>query len=95
MSYLTFYLQCTLMGYSLGLRGLAWAITWASAFADDINLLTPTLSGLKILINVCENYAKEFNIKFNGSNSCLHLFKGGNCKISIRGVTINGVSLTV
>ncbi len=67
----------------------------ALAFADDLNLLAPTLSGLKILIDVCEKYAKEFNIKFNGSKSCLLLFKGRNCKISTRGVTVNGVSLTV
>ncbi len=40
-------------------------------------------------------YAKEFNINFNGSKSRLLLFKGRNCKISTRGVTVNGVSLTV
>ncbi len=67
----------------------------ALAFADDFNLLAPTLSGLKILIDVFEKYAKEFNIKFNGSKSRLLLFKGRNCKISSRGVTVNGVSLTV
>ncbi len=65
------------------------------AFANDLNLLTPTLSGLKKLIDVCEKYPKEFNIKFNGSKCCLLLFKGRNCKISTRGVTVNGVSLTV
>ncbi len=43
----------------------------ALAFADDLNLLAPTLSGLKILIDVCEKYAKEFNIKFNGSKSVI------------------------
>ncbi len=64
-------------------------------FADDLNLLAPTLSGLKILIDVCEKYAKEFNITFNGSKGHLHLFKGRNCKISTRGVIVNGVSLTV
>ncbi len=37
------------------------------AFANDLNLLSPTLSGLKILIDVCVKYAKEFNIKWNGS----------------------------
>ncbi len=36
-----------------------------------------------------------FNIKFNGSKSHLLLFKGRNCKVSTRGVTVNGVSLTV
>ncbi len=52
----------------------------ALAFADNLNLLTPTLSGLKILIDVCEKYAIEFNIKFNGSKSPLHLFKGSTVR---------------
>ncbi len=49
-------------------------------------------------IDVCEKYAKEFNIKFNRSKSRLLLFKGRNCKISTRVVTVNmvnGVSLTL
>ncbi len=48
-----------------------------------------------LYIDVCEKYAKEFNIKFNGSKSRLLLFKGRNYIISTRGVTVNGVSLTV
>ncbi len=67
----------------------------ALAFADDLNLLAPTLSGLKILIDVYEKYAKEFNIKFDGSKSRSFLFKGRNCNILTRCVTVNGVSLTV
>ncbi len=59
---------------------------------EDLNLLAPTLSGLKILIDVCHKYAKEFNIKFNESKSRLLLFKGRSCKISTRGVTVNSVS---
>ncbi len=78
------------VGCHMGIRFIG-----ALAFADDLNLLTPTLSGLKILIDVYKKYAKEFNIKFNGSKSRLLLFKGRNCKISTRGVTVNGVLLTV
>ncbi len=48
----------------------------ALAFADDLNLLSPTLSGLKVLVDVCEKYVKEYNISFNGSKSRLLLFKG-------------------
>ncbi len=64
-------------------------------FADDRNLLASTLSGLQILIDVCEKYSNEFNIIFNGSKSSLLLFKGRNCKILTRGVSVNGVSLNV
>ncbi len=45
------------------------------AFADDLNLLSQTLSGLKILVDVCEKYAEEYNISFNGSKRILLLFK--------------------
>ncbi len=83
-------LEETGVGCHMGIRFIG-----ALTFADDLNLLAPNLSGLKILIDVCKKYAKVFNIKFNGSKSCLLLFKGRNCKISTRGVTINGVSLTV
>ncbi len=48
----------------------------ALAFADDLNLLSPTISGLKVLVAVCEKYAEEYNISFNGSKSRLLLFKG-------------------
>ncbi len=83
-------LEETGVGCHMGIRFIG-----KLAFADDLNLLTPTLSVLKILIDVYEKYAKEFNIKFSGSKSHLLLFKGSNCKILTRGVTINGVSLTV
>ncbi len=83
-------LEETGMGCHIGIRFIG-----ALAFADDLNLFAQTLSGLKILIDVCEKYAKEFNIKFIGSKCHLLLFKGRNCKNLTRGVTINGVSVTV
>ena len=38
-------------------------------YADDLTLLAPTLSGLQVLIKICERYADEFDIKFNGTKS--------------------------
>ncbi len=38
-------------------------------FADDVTLLCPTINGLKKMIAICEQYATEFNIKFNGKES--------------------------
>ena len=46
----------------------------AFGYADDIILLCPTLSGLKEMIAICENYATEHNILFNGSKSKLLIF---------------------
>ncbi len=47
----------------------------ALAFADYLNLLSPTLFGLKLLVDVCEKYAEEY-ISFNDSKSKLLLFNG-------------------
>ena len=44
-------------------------------YADDLNLLCPTIYGLKRMITVCEQYAAEFDIAFNGSKSKLLVFK--------------------
>ncbi len=63
------------------------------AFADDVKILCPILSGMQLLYNTCENYAVEYNIKFNGSKSRLLLFKGRQCKTSIKSLLVNGVAL--
>ncbi len=35
------------------------------SFTDEIKLLTPTHKGLNKVIYICEQYAAEFDIKFN------------------------------
>ena len=43
----------------------------ALAYADDITLLSPSMSGLRTLSQVCEEYATEFDVTFNGKKfSC-------------------------
>ncbi len=44
-------------------------------YADDLTLLVPTVKGLKKMVHICENYALEFNITFDGSQ--LMIFGGG------------------
>ena len=45
--------------------------TGALAYADDITLLSPSMSGLRTLCKVCEEYATEFYDTFNGKKvSC-------------------------
>ena len=46
----------------------------AFGYADDIILLCPTLSGLKEMIKICESYATEHSITFNGTKSKLLIF---------------------
>ena len=43
-------------------------------YADDLTCLCPSLVGLKQMLNVCEDYAKECNILFNASKSKLMHF---------------------
>ncbi len=78
------------VGCHMGIRFIG-----ALTFADDLNLLSLTLSGLKVLVDVCEKYTEEYNISFNGSKSRLLLFKGRQCKVSKRGIIMNDVLLNM
>ena len=46
------------------------------AYADDIAIMAPSLRGLKAMIEICEEYAVEYNIKFNGQKSQFMTFTG-------------------
>ena len=37
--------------------------TGCIGYADDVTLLTPTRSGLKVLIDICDQYAHEYCVK--------------------------------
>ena len=41
-------------------------------YADDLTLLTSTRSGLKVLIEICEQYADDYCVKFN--RVCILMF---------------------
>ena len=47
------------------------------SYADDIIILTASLFSLDKMIKVCEKYAKEFQVKFNGTKSKLIVFQKG------------------
>jgi len=45
----------------------------ALAYADDILVLAPTPSAMRLLLQICDNYAKEYNITFNaGKSKCMY-----------------------
>ena len=50
----------------------------ALGYADDIMLLCPTVAGLRKMIKICEEYANEHSIMFNGNKSKYLIF--GNYK---------------
>ena len=54
--------------------------TGCIGYADDLTLLIPTRSGIKVLIDICEKYAHEYCVSFNGTKSRYLIFRGRNCK---------------
>ena len=53
----------------------------AFGYADDLILLSPSLTGLTNMIKICEDYAVEHDILFNGKKSKYLIFgKDGNYK---------------
>ena len=67
--------------------------TGSIGYVDDLTLLAPTLSGVQVLIKICERYADEFDIKFNGAKSVYMVFGGRRCKCDDRTVMVNGAEL--
>ena len=67
--------------------------TGSLGYADDLTMLAPTLSGLQVLIKICERYADEFDIKCNGAKSVYMFFGGRICKCDNRTVMVNGAEL--
>ena len=57
------------------------------SYADDLVLLSPTITSLKDMVRICEDYAIDYNIKFNGSKCNLLVFDKkkpmSNCDINI------------
>ena len=66
--------------------------TGGIGYADDLSLLTTTRSGLKVLIEICEQYADDYCVKFNSAKSMYLVFRGRSCKPDNRTVVFNGTS---
>ena len=48
-------------------------------YADDISLLSPTVSGLQDMLKICERYADKYKIHLNASESQLLCFNTSTC----------------
>ena len=58
----------------------------ALGYADDLILLSPTVYGLEVMIIICENYAKEHSILFNGNKSKYLIFGKYNTRYKLNPV---------
>ena len=49
---------------------------------QTITLLSPSLQGLQYMVNICEEYGKEFHVTFNDKKTTGMVFgaSNGNCK---------------
>ena len=46
----------------------------AFAYADDLVLLSPTCTGLRSMINICEIFSNEYKLQFNPDKCTLVIF---------------------
>ena len=67
----------------------------AHAYADDITLLSPSRSGLAILVKECEKYAAEYDIIFDCKKCQLLYFRGRHCCTINKGIEINGQHVNI
>ena len=55
-----------------------------------ITLLSPSMSGLRSLSKVCDEYATEFDVTFNGKKSQSLFFRGRECVFSNLNIDVCG-----
>ena len=53
-------------------------------YANDISLLSPTFTGLKEMLNICEDFADDHDIIFNASKSQLVQFSSCSNNINMK-----------
>ena len=53
-------------------------------YADDISLLSPTFTGLKEMLKICEEFADDHDIIFNASKSKLLQFRSCSNNINTK-----------
>ena len=65
-------------------------------YSDDLALLSPTANGMRALLETCEQYGIDHDIKFNSLKSCILIFKCKLLKDFICSVFyLNGVQIPV
>ena len=55
-------------------RHIGRQFTGAFCYADDLTLLSPTIRGLQKMLNVCDDFANEYSVKFNARKTVCMCF---------------------
>ena len=80
-------------GLLLGLQESGIVCHMGGQYADalayaDITLISPSMTGLRKMSSICEQYASDYDILFNGSKSKLLFFNGSCCNVSTLGIVV-------
>ena len=62
----------------------------ALAYALFFTIISPSMTGLRKMSSICEQYASEYNILFHGSKRKLLFFKSRCCNVSTLGIVVCG-----
>jgi hypothetical protein len=52
----------------------------ALGYADDLTLLTPSVTGLREMLKICEDFAKEYSVEYNAKKTVCVLFSKKNVR---------------
>ncbi len=89
-----YYLLCILMDCCLDLTKVGLEVTWVIAiFGVWVMLMMSNYFVVIEMVDMCVDYADEYNIKFNGSKNFIIIFKGRQCKDSQRTLIIDEVTI--
>ena len=64
-------------------------------YADDSVILAPSPMALQRLLNICSQYAKEFDIIYNAKKSCVMSFMPNRLNLYVPSFSLDGVLLQV
>ena len=63
-------------------------------YADDIVLLSPSATGISLLLHVCGKYGLDHDIRFNSRKSAVIIFRNSSVKdFNFPSFEINGESI--
>ena len=66
----------------------------ALGYADDVTLMSSSIRGLKQMVDICETFAAEYDIKFNEKKTVAILFGNGEsseCHLKLNGQPVTWV----
>ena len=65
------------------------------AYADDICLLSPSRKAMSALLDICEQFSKDYDVLFNSAKSQLVLYDYGDMFKNVKPLFFNGIQLNI